>query len=451
MTVEANPATAVAPVDAGAVKWTVTLAASLGWFFDAYVITIYALTVPLIAAEFKVDTTVLSGAIGSVFLVGYTIGTIGFGMAGDRFGRRVMLGVSVIGYGLVTAATALVNGVAGLAAMRFLTGVGGGGELAVGSPYVTEVWDRERRGFGVGLMFAFYPLGYLFSILVFRLVAPDWGWRAVYLFSLAPALVIVALRLRLDESPRFASVIEELRRTNSRRIGLREAVRDRGFRSRVLTGFLIFTALAYAFYSMAFYIPAYVVRHYGLSPTSGAMIVPALFEFGGLAGALIGGVVGDLIGRRKPAIVVAVIGMAVMFLWWGFDWPLAIFCLFAAAGGFVINFEWTLGVVYVNELFPTEIRATGFGWSAGLGRIVSIAAPVVTQTLAARFGVAQAIQISAVIWVTLVIGYAISAETRGVEIPDRFEGHAKEANRAERRKTKPDADGRSSVPDGKTR
>ena len=421
MLVETTALESDAAIDAGTVRWTVTLAASLGWFFDAFVITIYALTVPLIAAEFGIETTVLSGAVGSIFLVGYTIGTIGFGMSGDRFGRRVMLGVSVIGYGLVTAATAAVSSVAGLAAMRFLTGVGGGGELAVGSPYVTEVWDRKRRGFGVGLMFAFYPLGYLFSILVFRLVAPTWSWRAVYLFSLVPALAIVILRLRLDKSPRFVSVMNELQRTNSRRVGLFEAVRNSSFRRRVLIVFLIFTSLAYAFNSMAFYIPAYVVRYYGLSPTSGATIVPALFEFGGLAGALIGGFLGDVLGRRKPAMVVAAVGMVIMYLWWGFDWPLAVFCLFAAAGGFIISFEWTLGVVYVNELFPTEIRATGFGWSAGLGRIVSIAAPLVTQALSVRFGVAEAIQISAVIWASLIVGYALSSETRGSDIADRFE------------------------------
>ena len=56
-----------------------------------------------------------------------------------------MLGVSVIGYGVVTALTALASGVGSLAAFRFLTGVGGGGELSIGSPYVTEVWGRDSR------------------------------------------------------------------------------------------------------------------------------------------------------------------------------------------------------------------------------------------------------------------------------------------------------------------
>jgi ABC-type sulfate transport system permease component len=63
--------------------------------------------------------------------------------------------------------------------------------------------------------------------------------------------------------------------------------------------------------------------------------------------------------------------------------------------------------------------ATGFGWSVGLGRIVSIAAPIVTQTLAVTIGVAHAIQLSAFIWLSLILGYWLSHEMRGTEIVDR--------------------------------
>lgn len=402
-------------------KWTITLAASFGWFFDAFVITIYALTIPLIATDFGVDTTVLSGMVGSIFLVGYTIGTIGFGICGDRFGRRSSLGVSIIGYGVATALTAFVNGVASLALLRFLTGVGGGGELSIGSPYVSEVWGTKHRGVGVGLMFAFYPLGYLFSIGVFKIVGANWGWRAVYLFSLVPALAIIMFRMRLEESPRYTAVVEGLKRMESRRVSLPLALRDGAFRFRVLVGFLIFTSLTYAFYAMAFFMPAYVVNHYHVSATSGATLVAALFETGGLIGALLGGYCGDVFGRRRPALIGAVAGIFTIYTWWGFGWSLSTFCIFAAMGGFIINFEWALGVVYVNELFPTEVRATGFGISAGLGRVVSVAAPVITQSLSAYIGIADAIKLSSVIWAPLIIGYYISGETRGEELSDLYE------------------------------
>jgi putative MFS transporter len=397
----------------------VTLAASFGWFFYAYVITIYALTVPLISAEYHVSTAVLSGTVGSIFLIGYTLGTIAFGVGGDVFGRKLMLGISIIGYGLITALTALASGIYSLATFRFLTGVGGGGELSIGSPYVTEVWGRERRATGIGLMYSFYPLGYLFSVGVVALITPLWGWRAVYVFSLVPALVILLLRCRLEESPRFTAVLSELKRSQSERVGLITALRDPDCRRRLLVGFLVFSSLTYGYYAMAFYIPAYVVHQYHLQAASGAAGVVALFTTGVLIGGLLGGFIGDWIGRRVPAIVVAIFGMAVTLLWWNSDSSLGAFCVLAVLGGFVLGFEWTLGIVYVNELFPTEIRASGFGLSAGLGRIVSIAAPIVTQVLASSLGVAEAIQISAAIWLLLIVGYFISHETRGLELEDR--------------------------------
>jgi putative MFS transporter len=227
--------------------------------------------------------------------------------------------------------------------------------------------------------------------------------------------------MRLEESPRYIAVVEDLKRTESRRINLPTALRDGEFRFRVLVGFLIFTSLTYAFYSMAFFMPAYVVKHYHVSATSGATLVAALFESGGLIGALIGGYFGDLFGRRRPAMIGAIAGMFIIYSWWGFSWTLPAFCVFAAMGGFIINFEWALGVVYVNELFPTEVRATGFGISAGLGRVISIAAPIITQTLSASIGIADAIKFSSVIWIPLIIGYYISDETRGEELSDLFE------------------------------
>jgi len=397
----------------------VTLAASLGWFFDAYIITIYALSVPLVAAEFNVPSIVLSGGIGSVFLVGYTLGTIGFGVSADIFGRRIMLGVSIIAYAVVTALTSLATGLYGLAICRFLGGVGGGGELSIGSPYVTEVWTKETRGTGIGLMYAFYPAGYLFSELMFFLLTPRWGWRAVYVFALVPAFLILALRLRLEESPRFVDVVAQVRQEVGQRIGLGFALRTPVYRRLMWSGVLIFVSLTYSYYSLAFYIAPYVIERYHLLATRGVIVVLALLASSSLIGGLAGGVIGDAMGRRKPAIVMSFLIIVCTFAWWEGTWSLRMFCLLMALTGLLGGAIWSLSIVYVNELFPTEIRASGFGWSCGLGRILSIAAPMVTQALAGAIGVAHAIAASAFIWITLLVGYLISHETVGIEIGDR--------------------------------
>ena len=405
----------------GRAKWTVTLAASFGWFFDAYVITIYALTIPLIAKTFHVSTSLLAGGLGSIFLVGYTLGTIGFGSCGDIFGRKAMLGISIIGYGIATALTALASGVVSLALLRFVTGLGGGGELAVGAPFVTEVWDRRHRSTGVGLMYSFYPLGFLFAVVMFHLIAPTWGWRAVYVFSLVPAAVILVLRLSLEESPRFKRITAQIEAGHAKKLTLVGAVANPILRYRLLVGFLIFVSLTYGYYAMVFYIPAFVVKTYHLSPSTGAAAVTALLMITGVAGGIIGGFLGDRVGRRIPAIVAAFLLVGSILIWWGITLSLFGFCVMTAIGGFLIAYEWAVGIAYVTEIFPTEIRASGFGWSAGLGRIISIAAPVTTQMLAGAIGVSHAIQVSAVIWLSLIVGYFISHETRGSELADRVD------------------------------
>jgi MFS transporter, putative metabolite:H+ symporter len=413
--------TPLAVADVRRTKWAITIAASLGWFFDAYVITIYALTIPLMAREFHVSTLVLSGVVGSIFLVGYTIGTIGFGTVGDIFGRKTMLGISIVGYGVITALTGLVHGVVLLALLRFMTGVAGGGELSIGAPYVSEVWDRKSRSTGIGIMYSFYPLGFVFAVLVFALVTPAWGWRAVYFFSLVPAALILVLRLRLEESPRFQKVVTQIELGHTKKVGLVAALRNPVFRYRILVGFLIFVSLTYGYYAMVFYIPAFVIHQYNLSPTVGAPAVTSLLQISGVFGGLTGGFMGDRIGRRVPAIILAILGVITIYFWWGLHWSLTGFCVMVFIGGFIVAYEWAVGIVYVSEIFPTEVRASGFGWSAGLGRIVSIAAPIMTQFLAGKLGVGVAIQISAAIWLCLIVGYTISHETHGSELADRIE------------------------------
>jgi MFS family permease len=185
------------------------------------------------------------------------------------------------------------------------------------------------------------------------------------------------------------------------------------------SGVLIFVSLTYSYYAFAFYIAPYVIDRYHLLATRGVIVVLALLALSALIGGLAGGVIGDALGRRKPAMVMAFLIMVCTFAWWEETWSLPMFCLLMTLTVLLSGAVWSLSIVYVNELFPTEIRASGFGWSSGLGRIVSIGAPMVTQALAGVVGVAHAIALSACVWLPLLIGYWISHETVGLEIGDR--------------------------------
>jgi len=204
------------PVITSASRNTITLAATLGYLFDAYAINIYGMTLALIAVEYHTSVKVM-GLIGSVFIAGYMLGSLIFGMLGDRFGRKTTLGVSIFCYGTVTALTGFAATPLQFAFGRFCTGLGGGGELTVGVPYVVESWDSKRRGLGAGFMFAGYALGVVYATIVSKLIL-DWlGWRAMYFMAIVPAILILFIRLRLEESPRYVATMARLKRMKTAR------------------------------------------------------------------------------------------------------------------------------------------------------------------------------------------------------------------------------------------
>ncbi|MQA63028.1 MAG: MFS transporter, partial [Actinophytocola sp.] len=161
----------------------VALAAGVGYGFDAYAVNIYSLVLPAIRETLGVSLATL-GLIGSIFLVGYTIGTIGFGIAADRFGRRDTLGVSILVYGSTTALAGLTSNIVVFTMLRFLTGVGGAGELAVGAPYTAEMFPAKARCLGTGgIMFSLYSAGYILAAATALLVVPRWGWQLTFILA----------------------------------------------------------------------------------------------------------------------------------------------------------------------------------------------------------------------------------------------------------------------------
>ena len=154
------------------------------------------------------------GLIGSIFLIGYTIGTIGFGFLADRIGRRDALGWSIIIYGLTTALGGISTNLYIFTFLRFLTGIGGAGELAVGAPYTAEMWPKKVRAIGTGgIMFSLYSAGYilaaacalgvwwfgpdllihLFSLLGLEVRRSDTTWLVVMTVGLCGLVLVPAL------------------------------------------------------------------------------------------------------------------------------------------------------------------------------------------------------------------------------------------------------------------
>lgn len=146
----------------------VSLASGLGYGFDSYAVNIFGIILPAITASLGASAS-LMGLIGSIQLIGYTIGA-------DKFGRKDTLGASILLYGATTTLGGLSHNIPFFAAMRFLTGVGRAGELAVGAPYTAEMWPARFRAIGVGgIIFSLYSLGYILAGLAALFIVPRYG------------------------------------------------------------------------------------------------------------------------------------------------------------------------------------------------------------------------------------------------------------------------------------
>ena len=393
----------------------VALAAGLGYGFDSYAVNIFGMLSPLIRQDLGISVAAI-GTIGSIFLAGYTLGTFVFGVLADRLGRRAALRLSILLYGASTVLGGMVNGVAAMAVLRFATGLGGAGELAVGAPYAAEVWPKQHRAVGTGgIMFALYAAGFILAAGVALLLVPRFGWRSAFLFAAIPATALFWFRSRIAESPRFresraAAVTEDV---PDERSGL---FRAPAARRRLFAGFLLYVANTCGYWGITFFLTTFMIDKFHLTPQR-AIFWAMIFYVGQLVLSLVGTALSDRYGRRPAGIAGALLMIGCIAA----ATTAATFATFAVFGVLMIGmlgWLWGIGDTYLSEFFRTAHRGTAFGIMVGAGRAVSIAAPSLVGWGLARYGPTPPFLATAGLWLLTIIGYWIGPETARKELED---------------------------------
>lgn len=396
----------------------VALAAGLGYGFDAYAVNIFGIVGPLIARDFQVTVKVI-GLIGSIFLVGYTIGTVGFGMLADRFGRRTALGWSILLYGVTTALGGSTSNLGVFTGLRFLTGVGGAGELAVGAPYTAEMWPAKVRALGTGgIMFSLYSLGYIVAALAALIIVPRYGWRWAFVFAIVPALLVFVFRQFILESERYKlakAELELLARDGSPQ--QHESIWSiPGARRRITIGWLIYIANACGYWGITVFLTTFMVSKFGVTPTR-AIFYAMLFYVVQFFLSYIGTGFSDFVGRRPAGILGASI-MIVCTIIASTTHSFAIFLTFGAIMVGMLGWLWGVGDTYISEFFRTTLRGTAFGIMVGGGRFVSIFAPFLVGWSISTIGPTIPFLATSGLWILTIIGYLMGPETAGRELEE---------------------------------
>jgi MFS family permease len=202
-------------------QWFVLVVASLGWLLDCMDQQLFNLArVPamkdLLAATLghsptKADVGEYGGYATSIFLLGWASGGLIFGVLGDRWGRAKTMMLTILMYSGCTGLSALAHSFGDFALYRFLTGLGVGGEFAVGVSLVAEVMPTAARPYALSLLqalstvgnvtaaFTSMGLGRLEQSGVIGALAGWPAWRWMFVIGALPALVVIFVRRGLKE------------------------------------------------------------------------------------------------------------------------------------------------------------------------------------------------------------------------------------------------------------
>ena len=387
------------------------LAAFLGWMLDAFDFFLLVFLLGDIAKEFGVEISQVAYALFLTLAMRF-IGAFIFGRLGDRFGRKPILMLDIISYSVVGALAAFAPSLWIFLLLRALFGIAMGGEWGLGSSLAMESIPPQARGFVSGLLQCGYPTGYLLASIGYGLLYQHSiggfiiGWRAMFLLSVIPALVVLFIRSHVPESPPFAEaqkapkpkLIDTLRA--NWRIALYAVV--------LMMCFNLFSHGTQDLY------PTFLQKQHEFDHTTVSWIT-IVANLGAIVGGLFFGFVSEKIGRVNAITIASLIALPALPLWAYSSTPFML-----AIGAFIMQISvqgaWGVIPAHLNELSPGPVRATlpGFVYQVG-NFLASYNGPFqakIAESSGGNYSFALAL-VAGIVAVAIVIVIRFSPERRG--------------------------------------
>ncbi|MEU1262956.1 MFS transporter [Streptomyces cellulosae] len=419
----------------------IALLAGLGLLFDGWNVVLAGYVLPLLKADMLLSAAQL-GLFGAAGLAGMAVGAFAWGTVADVIGRKRVFMLTVLVYGSASLACALSPNFEILLLARFIEGTGLGGCLPVDYSLVSEFTPRKVRGRVMALMGIAFPLGATLCGVMSTFMLPLENWRLMLGLMVVPAALAVWIRRGIPESPLFLlrrnreaearAVIDDLvRRTGapvrewrSPQLNDDSRLSPMVFVSRLgdiwkfswkntMLIWGLFITVFFLYYGVLNWMPSILVGE-GLGRYA-AFLKTTLMTGAGVIGTVLSAWLVDALGR-KSGLLVGGLGSAggiILFALWldvGRD-----AAVWLAVYGFSVQLLIATLYVYVPEIYPTLLRATGFGWASAISRIAASLAPILLGSvlwpvlgLVGAFGVTAAVA-GLVLLLTLVLG----PETRG--------------------------------------
>jgi MFS transporter, putative metabolite:H+ symporter len=361
---------------------------SVATLFEGYDFMALSQILPNVQADMHLDETGI-GRLVSFINLGTVVAFALVGLA-DRWGRKRLLTLTIVGYTLCTFVSGFAPNVWALGAAQFLARMFLIAEWATSMVYAAEEFPAERRGMVIGVIQACSSLGAIVCAgVVPMLLRTAYGWRSVYFVGIVPLVILMVARRDLRESSRFTRDVQGKPRVS------RWHIWSTPHKTRILQLALIWGLTYVCTNNAVTFWKQFAIdeRHLTDDDVAKAISIAAVASMPLVfyAGRLL-----DVVGRKKGAVIIFTVGILGTLGCYGLHgfWPLTaslILGIFGANGVLpVLN-------AFTSELFPTAQRADAFAWANNLlGRITYVLSPAVIGWAAKRIHWGPALQISTI-------------------------------------------------------
>ena len=385
--------------------------AGLGWMFDAMDVGMLSFIITALQVDWNLTGKEM-GWIGSINSIGMAVGALLFGLMADRIGRKNVFMITLLLFSIGSGLSAFTSSLTIFLILRFLIGMGLGGELPVASTLVSESVPKEKRGRVVVLLESFWAFGWLLAAVISYFVIPNYGWEAALLISVIPAFYALYLRWNLPDSPSYLKVEKE------KKLSIKESMQQlwsKDHRKQTMTLWILWFCVVFSYYGMFLWLPSVMVAQgHSMIKSFEYVLIMTLAQLPGY------GAAAYLIEKvgRKFVLVVFLIGTAASALLFG----LADSTAMLLTSGILLSFfnlgAWGALYAYTPEQYSTKVRGTGAGMAAAIGRVGGVLGPLLVPYLTA-----QDVAISAIftifciaVLIGAIVVFFFGKETKNTEI-----------------------------------
>ncbi|WP_337514626.1 MFS transporter [Dialister succinatiphilus] len=414
-------------------RWKIMWASIIGYAMDGLDVLILSFAMAAIVSEFGL-TLGEGGLIATYTLIGTVLGGYLFGIFADYFGRVHTFSLTIIIFSIFTGACAFADNVTHLNILRFLAGLGLGGEYGIGMTLVSETWPAAKRARATAGVAMGWQAGAVLAAILAAVVLPDYGWRGLFLVGVVPALLAAWARHGIKEPPMWVkrkemkkelaarkergetlTAEEEEQLEEAKKFPLAHLFASPSKTVTTLSLTVMTSVQNFGYYGIMVWLPMILLKEHGLTTKSmsGWMIVTVI---GMIAGIYVFGYLCDRLGRKIPYLIFYICAAAMVYIYVNLGTPVAL--LFGGAFlGFFCNGMMAGYGTLLSENYTTDARSTAQNFIFNTGRAVGGFAPAIIGALAQSHGFSAAFALLSCVYVAAAVNVLFFIkDTRGTVI-----------------------------------